>query len=252
MTTGDRGPAGMSLDADPETHDHSELNRGEGSSSLPSASSGRADARNEANASDVRPSPYSDVRQSSRPSHGDAAAGPPELVCWIAAPGRMPSTRAASASAASSSGQPTAQPERPSYEGRLRTFLANNPPPSPPQLTSAEEPVRRRGKARTQTDRADWRPMMQGPKSTPPRPSTAVDAWQASSSAASGQAWSETHYETPWNADWSTWQEWSSSEWQADATRRQRPARPERGPAPYPKSKGKKGKKGSGKGGPAS
>ena len=42
----------------------------------------------------------------------------------------------------------------------------------------------------------------------------------------------------------------SSTEWQTDATRRQRPARSDHGP--YSKGKGRKGKKGSGKGGPAS
>ncbi len=215
----------MSLDADPATRGHSDVNRGEDSSSLPSASSGRADARSKANASDARPCSYSDVRLGSR--HG-----------------------AASSSAAPPSGLPTADPGRPSYEGRLQTFLANHLPPSPPQ-TSAEETVRRQGKAQMQTGRpdceraAEWRPTIQGPKSTPPRPSTG----QASSSTASGQAWSETHFEAPWNnADWNTWQEWSSSEWQADATRRQRPVRPDRGP--YSKGKGKKGKKG--RGGPAS
>ena len=35
VSTGDRGPAGMSLDVDPATPDHSDLSRGEGSSSFP-------------------------------------------------------------------------------------------------------------------------------------------------------------------------------------------------------------------------
>ena len=205
----DRGLAGMSLDADPATHGHSGVSRGEDSSSLPSASSGRADARREANASDARPCSYSDVRLGSHSDHGDAAAGPPDLVSWVAAPGRGASTSAASSSAAPTSGLPTADPGRPSYEGRLRTFLANHLPPAPPQ-TSAEETVRRRGRAQMQMGRpeceraAEWRPTIQGPKSTPPRPSTG----QASSSTASGHTWSETPYGSPWNnADRNTWQE---------------------------------------------
>jgi len=107
VPSGERGPASMSLDVDPTTPDHSDLSRGEGSSSLPS-SSGAADAGSGASASGAlsRPCPYTDVRSDPRSSHGDAAAGPPDLVSWIAAPGRRASTSAASSSAAPSSGPP--------------------------------------------------------------------------------------------------------------------------------------------------
>ncbi len=115
VSTGDRGPAGMSLDVDPATPDHSDFSRDEGSSSLPS-SSGRADAGSRANASDARPCSYTDVRLDQRSSHGDAAAGPPDLVGWVAGPGGQASTSAASSSAASSSGPPPANPGGPPYE----------------------------------------------------------------------------------------------------------------------------------------
>ncbi len=119
-----------------------------------------------------------------------------------------------------------------------------------PPHVSADKMVRRLGRAQMQTGRpvceraADWRPTIQRPKSAPTRPSTE----QASSSTASDQAWSESHYDTPWtNADWNSWQEWSSTAWQADAARgRQRPVRPDRGPYAKGKGKGKKGKKGKG------
>ena len=119
----DRGLAGMSLDAVPATHGHSDVSRGEDSSSLPSASSGRADARREANASDARPCSYSDVRLGSHSDHGDAAAGPPDLVSWVAAPGRGASTSAASSSAAPA---PAADPGGPSYEGNVAMVERSN------------------------------------------------------------------------------------------------------------------------------
>ena len=67
-----------------------------------------------------------------------------------------------------------------------RTIL----PPAPPQQTSEVETAKGGGKT--------WRPQV--PKSTPPRPSTAIDAWQGSSSPASGSAWAQTP--PPWNASW--------------------------------------------------
>ena len=212
-----------------------------------SASAGRADAGSGDNASDARPSPYSDFRLSSRASHGEAdAAGAWMPPNWsepfhpqVGIPGGSTSPPSMASTAA-------AQPARPEYEDRLHTWLANNLSPAPPQRTSEVEPVKGGGKA--------WRPTVrtasgaQGPKSTPPRPSTAVDAWQASSSSASGSAWTQTP--PPWNANWN-WQEWSTPEWRDDATGRQRPVRPDRSTVPYPKAyrstKGP-GKKGSGKG----
>ncbi len=157
--------------------------------------------------------------------------------------GEWPGSSAASLAPAASSdrcqcAECAAQPARLESEASLHTWLANNLPPAPPQQTSEVELAKGGGKT--------WRPTVrtdsgaQGPKSTPPRPSTAMDAWQGSSSSASGSAWTQTP--PPWNASWN-WQDWSTSELRDDATRRQRPARPERGTAPYPKGKGKKGKK---------
>ncbi len=110
-----RGLASMSLDAAPGTHGHSDLSRGEDASSLPSTSMGKADARREANASGARPRSHSD--------HGVAAAGPPDLVSWVAAPGRGASTSAASSSAAPA---PAADPGGPSYEGNVAMVERSN------------------------------------------------------------------------------------------------------------------------------
>ena len=117
MSSGERGPASMSLDVDPTTPGHSDLSRGEGPSSFPS-SSGAADAGGGAGASGARsrPCPYTDVRTvDQRSSHGGAAA--------------------ATAPAASSSAAPApgTGPWPDSWQERTLTFLSNVLPPGTPR-----------------------------------------------------------------------------------------------------------------------
>ena len=152
MSSGERGPASMSLDVDPTTPDHSDLSRGEGPSSFPS-SSGATDAGSGASASGARsrPCPYTDVRTlDQRSGHGDAAAASaPALIGWTASAGAA-SSGAASSGAASSSGLPwmrnvrfTLRPANPGttraapwpdqWNERTLTFLSNVLPPATPR-----------------------------------------------------------------------------------------------------------------------
>ncbi len=231
-----------------------------------SASAGSAGAGNRDNTPDAHPCPYSDIRLSNRASHGDAdaaAVGSSMRPGWsepfhpkAGVPGGFALPPGAVGAAAAIFGEwpgggaagpaliPREAVHREESDAAVHTWLANNLPPAPPQQVPGVETGKGRGPFLLDSGSpamSTWRPSV--PKSSLPRPSTATDAWQGSSGPASSSAWEQTP--TPWSASSSrSWQGWSSSEWRDDATRRQRPARPERGTAPYPKGKGKKGKKG--------
>ncbi len=231
-----------------------------------SASAGSAGAGNRDNTPDAQPCPYSDFHLSNRASHGDAdgaAVGPSTRLGWSEAdvPGgfalELPPGAAGAAanifgqwSGGSDAGPAPVSTEathQDESDARLNTWLANNMPPAPPQQVPGVDKGKGGGSFLLDSGSpamSTWRPSV--PKPSLPKPSTASDAWQGPTGAASSSnssAWEQTH--APWSASSNRgWrgQGWSSWNWRDDAERP--PPRAKRGSAPYPKDKGKEGKKG--------
>ena len=183
-----------------------------------SASAGSAGAGNRDNTPDAHHCPYSDIRLSNRASHGDAdaaAVGSSMRPGWsepfhpkAGVPGGFALPPGATGAAAAIFGE---------WPGGSAAGPALAPAASSDLCQCAECTAEAAHRAESEAGMHTWLANNLPPAQTP-------------------QPWGESSSRS--------WQGWSSWEWRDDATRRQRPARHERGTAPYSKGKGKKGKKG--------